>query len=334
MVQHVYLRFKKFCRRLLERMKLHKEAALDAERYFHAASWAGPVRHHQLAHIESDLIKHYHVLEKGLAMPEFRSRAGTDILKRLIQLIGLWKNEQGDQSSFHYLAALSVIRAYHQKHETMGIDVSDLIPQSLVTPASGELPVGGGRLPAEISPDELAIFDKIALSRHSVRHFDPERIPEHDLVTDAVRIATSTPSVCNRQTWQVHFYEGANAQRILAFQNGNRGFGHLIPMVAVVTSDMRFFSGGTERYQAWIEGGLFSMNFMLALHSRGISSVALNWSRLNKDDFAFHKAAQIPAHERIAMLIGCGYAATGHEVTCSPRSPTSNFITWHHQRNA
>jgi nitroreductase len=328
------LHAKKQLRRALERVKLHKEAFLDAERYYRSASWAGPVSCHYLAHLESEIIKHYHVLEKSLSMPEFRSRAGQDILKRLIQLVDLWNQKQGAKTSFHYLASLSVIRAYHKKHEAMEVDVSDLIPLSVLALPSRELPVGGGKTPNEISPAELALFDKIALSRHSVRNFDPKRIPEYELVTEAVRIATSTPSVCNRQTWRVHFYEGADAQRILAFQNGNRGFGHLIPLVAVVTSDMRLYAGNPERYQAWIEGGLFSMNFMLALHARGISSVALNWSRLNKDDSTFHRTAEIPTHERIAMLIGCGYAVAGHEVACSPRSPTADFITWHFQNNS
>ena len=323
------LGLKKATRRGLEWVKLMVESAQDAHRYYRAASWAGPGGRHRMTHIEADLIKGYHVLEKGLAMAAHRPRAGADVLRNLLATARLWKDSGGDESAFHYRAARAVIRAYEEKHRSLGVDVSDLIPPSLLEGLPADLPAGGWRPPTEVAVDVLAHYDRIALSRHSVRHFDPERIPDRGAVTAAVRVATSTPSVCNRQTWRVHFYEGTEAQRILSHQTGNRGFGHLIPMVAVVTSDMRLFASGLERYQAWIEGGMFGMNFILALHARGISSVVLNWSRLNKDDRQFRAAAGIPGHERIAMLIGCGYAAPGHEVTCSPRAPFEGFITWH-----
>lgn len=320
---------KKACRRLLERVILHRETFLDAERYYASASWAGPVRKHQLAHIESDLIKHYHVLEKGLSMAEFRPRAGTDVLKRLIELLDIWTREGGSSDSFHYLASQAAVQAYAAKHQSLGIDVSDLIPPSVLGSASSDSPKAGWKSPTSVTAAELASFDKIALSRHSVRNFDPDKIPDRSVVDDAVRVAASTPSVCNRQTWRVHLYESHEAQRILAHQNGNRGFGHLIPLVAVVTSDMRLFGGGAERYQAWIEGGLFSMNFMLALHARGLGTVALNWSRPNRDDRQLRAVAGIPAYERIIMMIGIGYARADHDVACSPRPSVEHFIRRH-----
>jgi len=322
-------RLKKKCRRALEWMKLQRESALDAHRYFCSASWAGPAKKHELTHIESDLIKHYHVLEKGLVMADFRPRSGVAILKRLIVLTSIWKDAGGDENEFHFQAALAVIKSYHRKHHNLNIDVSDLIPPGFCDEDEICKVDAGSKLPNEISADDLAKFDRFALSRHSVRQFSLDRVPEHDLLTSAVEVAISAPSVCNRQTWRVHLYEGEAAQKMLSFQNGNRGFGHLIPTVAIVTSDMRLFGGGGERYQGWIEGGLFSMNFLLALHARGLSSVALNWSRLNKDDRLLRAAAKIPEHERIIMLIGCGYASEGHEVTCSPRSPVSQYIKWH-----
>lgn len=313
----------------MEWAKLQRESALDAQRYYRAASWAGPVKKHQLAHIESDLIKHYHVLEKGLVMEDFRPRSGVEVLKRLIVLTSIWEDAGGAKDGYHFKAALSAIRSYYRRHEKLGVNVTDLIPSRFYESESGTQIEAGSKVPLDVSPEELAAFDRVALSRHSVRQFQLDRVPEHHLLTSAVEVAISAPSVCNRQTWRVHYYEGEEAQKILSFQNGNRGFGHLIPTVAIVTSDMRLFGGGVERYQGWIEGGLFSMNFMLALHARGLSSIPLNWSRLNKDDRLLREAGGIPGHERIIMLIGCGYASEGLEVACSPRSPVSDFIEWH-----
>lgn len=325
----MFKKFKKIIRRTLERGKLYIEAIHDANRYFHAASWAGPCDHHKLTHLESDIIKHYHVLEKTVSMPDFRPKSGKDILSRLIVLLRQWESEGGAIDSVHYLAAQDAIQEYFECHIKIGVDVSDLIPDRLYKKSTNGSATGGSKPPVVVAPEELAIFDKVALSRHSVRAFNPERIPSRSIISDAIRIAISAPSVCNRQTWRVHFYEGNAAQEVLALQNGNRGFGHLIPTVAVITIDMRYFSGGGERYQPWIEGGIFSMNFMLALHARGIATVALNWSRLTRDDLKMHVVANIPAHERVVMLIGMGYTREGHAVPYSQRNTVNSFMTWH-----
>jgi nitroreductase len=324
---------KKKARRMLEWCKLHAESFRDANRYFRAASWAGPVERHKLAHIESDLIKHYHVIEKGLAMPDFRPRAGVEVLRQLVRLVEDWQRNGGDATSFHFQAALSLLRSYHERNLQAGVEVSDLIPPGVFDLTRRHLsecsPVGGAMSASATWSGRPEDFDTLAFSRHSVRDFDAARVPARELVMDAVRVATTTPSVCNRRTWRVHVFQGEQAQSMLSHQNGNRGFGHLIPCVAVVTSDMRLFAGGAERYQGWIECGLFAMTFLLALHARGLGTVALNWSRSNKDDGLLREAARIPEYERIAMLIGVGYPAPGHLVTCSPCPPPEHFTTWH-----
>ena len=322
-------RIKKSTRRFLEWCKLHRESFQDANRYYQSASWAGPVEKHKIAHLRAELIKHYHVLEKGLVMSDFRPRSGIPIVKQLVVLVSRFGAAGGAADDCHFQVANSVLQAYHQRHEDLGIDVSDLIPLEILELKIPTGIKGGSKLARDISSDELAKFDRIALSRHSVRQFDPERRPERDLIVASVKTALSAPSVCNRQTWRVHLYEGSKAQEVLSLQNGNRGFGHLIPTVAVVTSDMRYFAGGAERFQGWIEGGLFSMNFLLSLHARGLSSVALNWSRLNKDDLKLRAVGEIPAYERIIMLIGIGYALPEHIVASSFRSTSDQFITWH-----
>ena len=324
---------KKKIRRTLEWFKLQKECAFDAHRYFRAASWAGPGGKHELAHIHSELIKHYHVVEKGLAMADFRPRSGVPVLRRLIELLAIWKDAGGKLDDYHYLGACNVVVSYHQKHKALKVDVSDVIPFDffgIVIEKGEEGPqMGGVKDPLSVARAVLSSFDEIALSRHSVRQFDESRLPARKLINGAVEVALSSPSVCNRQTWRVHLYEGDAAQEVLSLQNGNRGFGHAIPTVAIVTSDMRYFSGGVERYQSWIEGGLFSMSFLLSLHARGLSSIPLNWSCLNRADRKLRGQAGIPKHERIIMMIGVGYARKGHVVALSPRSAVENFVNWH-----
>lgn len=325
---HPRVTIKKRARRFLEWLKLMRESFGDAQRYYHAASWAGPVPAHHLTHLEAEVIKHYHVLEKALAMPDFRPRAGSEVLRNLLHLICTWQSTGASEQAFHVQASLGVINAYRRRHLASGVDISDLFGDCSLPAESAQLPCGSSR-PLESPAMSAEAFDQLLESRHSTRNFDTTREVPSELLESAVRVASSAPSVCNRQTWRVHFYRDDFASRILAHQNGNRGFGHLIRCVGVVTSDMRLFASTVERYQAWIEGGLFSMQFLLALHARGVGCVALNWSRNNVDDRKLRMEAAIPDYERIIMLIGIGYPAEDHLVTCSPRPDANHFVRWH-----
>ena len=92
---------------------------------------------------------------------------------------------------------------------------------------------------------------------------------------------------------------------------------------------MRSFSEVVERFQPWIEGGVFSMLLMLALHARGVANVALNWSQKNAADIAMRKVGDIPDHERIIMILGCGYPSDDAIVPRSCRHEVEHFITRH-----
>jgi len=324
-------KYKKIAVRFVKKLRLYREAHLDTLRYYNAASWSGPLPKHYFSHLEGDIIKHYHVVEKGMTMPDFRPQFGMPTVKRLIELINIWRRENGDLQNTHFKSAYCVLRAYYDKHNMLGIDVGDIIPTECLSYAddlqgSG---LGGTKQPEPIKPGDMEVFDRIAITRHSSRNFREDKIPNLDLINSSIDVAKSTPSVCNRQTWRVHAYTGDLAQSVLAQQNGNRGFGHTVPIVLVITSDMRYFSEVIERYQAWIEGGMFSMNLQLALHARGVGSVALNWSQLNCADVSIRQVGNIPDHERIIMLIGCGYTSDDGLVACSTRFPAEHFVTWH-----
>jgi nitroreductase len=265
-------------------------------------------------------------------MPEFRARFGRDVVLRLAELLGEWTRTGGAENDRHFLAACDVLSAYARRHEEISVDVSDIVPAQYRNRAYSENSVLGGVFLAETDIGvDWECFENVVRTRRSIRSFLSNPIPGDEEIEAAVSLARSTPSVCNRQTWKVHVYRGEYVGRVLEHQSGNRGFGHQIPVLLIVSSDMRLFSGVVERYQPWIECGLFSMNLMLALHARGIGSVALNWSQTNSADARLKCVADIPEHERIAMLIGCGYPAQRQWVPMSRREDTSKFITWHSQ---
>jgi nitroreductase len=278
-------------------------------------------------------MRRYHVIEKGLSMPDFRPRFGMEMVTKLVNCLQVWdtlkKCSSGAGGENQISAARAVLLAYAKKHKELNIDISDFLPEtSLPDSVKESQALGGTKFLETVSVEDRAAFRRVVGSRVSVRDFVTERVPSREMIQQAIEMAVTSPSVCNRQTWRVHAYEGARAQEILALQNGNRGFGHRIPMVLAVTSDMRFFTGTIERYQSWIDGGMFSMTLLLGLHAQGLGAVPLNWSVRNKQDVAMRNDSGIPDHERIIMLIGCGYPSEGTVVANSQRRPGDTFIRW------
>jgi nitroreductase len=294
--------------KIRSRLSLLYESYLDANRYYHSAQLSVGGEHRRLEHLESEIIRRYHVIEKGLCMSDFRPRFGVDNVRELICCLEQWnrqakcRNTSGE--NIQVRAGRAALLAYGERHKKHGIDVSDVLPAEYLR----------------------------ATSSVSVRDFEVGQIPLRHLIQDAVEMAARTPSVCNRQTWRVHAFEGQRAQDVLSLQTGNRGFGHTIPLVLIVTSNMLYFTGTIERNQAWIDGGMFSMTLLLSLHAQGLGAVSLNWSVLNERDEALRNLGGIPAHERIIMLIGCGYPKAGAVVPLSLRRPTETFLEWHDMR--
>ncbi|WP_309387705.1 nitroreductase family protein [Cerasicoccus frondis] len=309
---------------------LSLEQLQDGWRFFRA-TWKSPNRstEDQRSIVEGEIIKTYHVLEKALAMSNFTELRATDKVLKLQQLLQEWSNltgEQPDRFTGQAGVATSVLHAYAESHRSRGID-----PDSIVDPrfAQAARDLGGGvELSSKPDPERAAAFRELAQTRRSIRAFTNET-PPPELIERCIRDGMRSPSVCNRQTWRAHYYTGQDVQKVLAHQTGNRGFGQQVPAVLVITSDLRAFQGSGERYQAWIDGGMFSMSVLLSLHANGLGAVTLNWSVANKTDRALRQVAKIPDHERIILLIGLGYTDETRPVPVSARKPLDEILTHH-----
>jgi len=79
--------------------------------------------------------------------------------------------------------------------------------------------------------------------------------------------------------------------------------------------------------QPWTDGGMFAMSFVLALHSRGLGTVCLNWSKTQADEQTFRKAFDIGNDEVIVMLVAFGHLPEEYRVAASPRVALDHTLT-------
>ena len=105
------------------------------------------------------------------------------------------------------------------------------------------------------------------------------------------------------------------------------GFEHDIHTAILVTANLKAFLS-YEVFQAYVDGGLYAMNLINALHSMGIGtiplSLAFQTSKLQK-----LQAFGIPENEVPILIIGAGYLPDNFNVAVSDRKPIEKTNTFH-----
>lgn len=273
--------------------------------------------------LAGEIIIQYHVIEKGLTMPDVRPGFGKDRIIRLCHDCILFIQKYGltDQQVQH---AIGVILEYEEFHNSQYI-----ILDIEVSKAISELKNNVGSRIQKTSQIQISrteyfketehCFPSFSSSRASVRHFSDENI-SLDKIINALEFARNTPSACNRQSWRTYVYTQKDyIIKILNTQGGNRGFGHLANKVIVISGELGVFGYTNERYQVYIDGGMYAMNLLYALHYCQIAACILNCSFDNTKEHEIRKLCKIKDSEVLIAMIACGIAPDNFKLAISPR---------------
>jgi len=283
------------------------------------------------------LIQMYsHKLEKRLVLKETRQIFDSTHVARLVRLLEKY-SAKFDCQEMTFLSAYASLGKFKQRFEselerqspgTLKCLNSFLIQYAHV---NGNGFKGGIKIYDSVltaAKNKEIDYDFFVQSRHSVRNFTKESI-SREILNRAIEQARWTPSVCNRQPWRVHVFESAkDKKKALSIQNGNDGFGDTADKILLITCDLQSFFTSRERNQCFIDGGMFSMSLIHALHAAGVASCALNLSTYSFQDFKLHKVLGIPIHETPIMMMAIGYPPDLLDVTCSQRHPVERFIQY------
>lgn len=277
-----------------------------------------------------------HQVEKGLSLAAPRLGFGMTVIMPLFDDIQRYIEDYGVDTTVR--AALAALANYVEFHHQHAHPIGEVAQRLTAITQQYQLSMEaiqawqGGAMKVSRQSLEAARhhgFSAFFASRHSVRQFGGAPIPPSDIMR-AVEVAQKTPSVCNRQSWRVHaFSNPTQMASLLAIQGGGRGFAERASAVLIVTAELGSFLGVAERYQAWIDGGMFSMSLCLAFHDLGYGTCCLNWSKEPSADKRMRQAAPIPASEQIVMLIAVGTLQDEFMVACSYRPPVTDLLVMH-----
>lgn len=290
-------------------------------RFVKYSNWAGDIEKKENRNYHA--VKVYHSLEKSLSFREQRQESGWGNAREMLRI---WEAAaRNDNIGYHDQAGVKVLSDFIKSKENTSADSDDKNYDD-VHLAAEHIPTDVGVKTVteqDLKKGMLSSPEDFFLSRYSLRDFKPDSIPEEELLR-AIELVKKTPSVCNRQEWKIyHTSDRSVIKEALKHQSGNKGFGHLVPNLIIVSIDLRAFIQGQEHYQQWIDGGMLSMSIVYSLHSLGIGSCCLNWSQKPKIEKQLRKSLNIENHNSVIMMIACGYPNNTNAVCVSPRVPTS-----------
>lgn len=331
------LRAVRTLRKLIARMRnkraLRKNYAYDYRRFcrFGSADRSLPLPQQQQAF----LVMLAHSLEKGLALPAPKPGFGQDKLRMLLDRLETYIRQYGgDWASQTSIEAIEAYIAFHAG-TPIATTLEPIVARvaALRTASRNWQPcVGGGTKPIQhtacFDPTTFSI-ERFLQSRHSVRNFHSDVVPR-EVVQQAISLAQTAPSVCNRQAGRVHVIPRSPlANHVLALQDGNRGFGDTASHILIITVDLRCFLSIGERNQMWIDGGLFAMTLVHAFHGLGVGTCFLNWSADMLRDRQLRQRLPLPEWENVITMLAIGYVTEGAQACISQRRPLEEVLRYH-----
>ncbi|MDP1418855.1 nitroreductase family protein [Peribacillus simplex] len=200
-------------------------------------------------------------------------------------------------------------------------------------------------------------FITVAKERRSVRQYDAEYVMTEEEIREILEIAIQAPSSSNLQPWRFLVIQDKQTQQELlpiannqqqivdasaviavladieGYKNAERIYGELVdkgimkneikePYVASILHNYGNFSAEKALSVAMIDGGLVSMQIMLAAKAKGYDTVPMG----GFDEAKFVDAFNVPENFKPVMLISLGKGTkAGFEKV---RLPLDTILTW------
>ncbi len=315
-------------------LPLERSYILEAINFWRLTSKYNASHHtdNDIEKMQYTLLRENHVIEKGMSMRNPRKGFGQEKVNALLDRLRKYLELYGDIDREFMRYPLSTIKnyiSYTEEHGTVIIEIKNKYNELEKDANIGEIFTQAGI--AELTKEEVLSkcnkgFESLLYSRHSLRYFSPEPI-EQETIFKALQLAQRTPSACNRQGWRTHVYQGERSVDLIKWQGGSRGFEDECRYAILVTANLKAFLSH-EVHQAYIDGGLYAMNLINAIHSLGLGCIPLScgfeYSKLQE-----LKQFGIPENEVPIVIIAFGNLQEKFNVAVSIRKDISKTNIFH-----
>ena len=272
-----------------------------------------------------------HILEKGLSLSNVKPWFGQPKIIALIADVKNYYCQYGDKKLLYWVVSmLQSYMDYNARNEDAPQKIIDQFEslKVMLGDFSDESLKGGY---VEVNRKEIQQcdfdYDKFTLSRHSVRSFTGEQV-DMQLIHNALKIAETTPSACNRQPWYNYVITDKKViDDILSIQRGSRQFKDQVSALVITSSSAHFF-GNDEYNQMYFNTGLYAMNLLLAFHSEGLGTIPLNMGLKMKELDRIKKICCMPKAQLPISLIALGVLPKHYKYAKSARFSYKDYTNF------
>lgn len=315
--------------RQLKRELLLQKSYLSEAYHF----WRLTVKYNASHHTDDDIQKmqytlsrETHTIEKGMSMRNPRKGFGQQKVLNLIGRLNIYCDRymRLDRQFLEY--PLSTIQSYIEYTNKTGVEIPEIEKKfhDLLVKTDYEGISGKAGIMEESKENILSKcnkdFESLLYSRHSIRYFSDEPVSD-EKINKALELAQRTPSACNRQGWLTHVYRAPQSIELIKWQGGSRGFEDEIKCAILVTANLKAFLN-YEVHQAYIDGGLYTMNLINALHSLGVGTIPLSCGFYHRH-LAQLSCFDIQEYEVPIVIVGVGNMPDNMTVAVSERKDIS-----------
>ncbi|MEM8750435.1 MAG: nitroreductase family protein [Pseudomonadota bacterium] len=274
----------------------------------------------------SNLRRNIHRLEKGLIMRPRRPVFAEDYIAETVSLFdrasdaGKLDNEEykwaGDVLSDYFSVVSDSPKIAPARQRFSAIEYQKSSDPS--TP-----------YPSDARPQSTITFDEfktLTAQRRSVRWYRDERVNRADIEA-CIEIASTAPSACNRQPYSFYIADDPQeATRLAKLAGGTGGFADNIPCLIVIIGDLSCYPEERDRHLIYIDASSASMQLMLALQTKSLSTCSINWPDIESREREMQSALGLEKHERTIMLLAVGVADPDGEIPYSQKKGTNVLL--------
>lgn len=279
-----------------------------AETIFCVKYIANSNRRKNVKKFQTDMMIAAHSLEKGMSLRVVKVGFGKSKSLQLINDLIYYMSIGGSNRFAEEIGA--ILLSYINYNELLGADMSDVrnsLDQCVHQYGLSIKPKGGVlmRSSQDVQACLNAPFDVFSQSRYTVRDFGNNPL-NLELVKSAIKLCERTPSACNRQSWRVHVYtDKKEREALFNLQGGCKGFIEDMQCAILICGDISLYNIN-EIHQVYVDGGLYAMNLLYALHHKGLATIPLTMGHKSNKISQIKKRMEIDNSEVPVILIGVG----------------------------
>ena len=299
--------------------------------YSHVYWFIYDIRYSLLCRDKDDLLNRLlvagHIIEKGISMPNRRYGFGYSTIRLVIDFANKCIDKYGvSNNQLQY--AIDDLEEYYKIHKEANYKLPDDITKNIEALLKHKKVESVNCI--SISKTDFFCdykdFKDFAHSRHTSRWFSGD-IVSNEVILEAIELAQTAPSACNRQSIRVKVLSGEVKNAVVSLQNGNRGFGDNISHLILLTSNRNSWDENF-RTSAYLDGGIFTMNLLYALHYYKICACTLNAHLSPNAINKLRKITGINKSEVPIVFIAIGTPTEEMVIAKSRRIATKDIVTF------